>query len=50
MFGNGVKMGYIQNSGIRWFEMDNGKLYAVDIDGNIVDVNSGKIVWENPYK
>lgn len=50
MAGYGIKKGYDRNSGLHWFEMDDGKLYAVDIDGNIVDINSGKIVWENPYE
>lgn len=50
MAGYGVRKGYNRNNGLHWFEMDDGKLYAVDIDGNIVDINSGKIVWENPYE
>ena len=47
MIGYGIKKGY---NGFHWFEMNDGKLYASDIDGNIVDINSGKIVWENPYE
>ena len=48
--GYGIKKGYNRNSGLNWFKMDDGKLYALYIDGSIVDIDSGETVWENPYE